>query len=137
MNTEQVIRSQCCNEPLVPAREGNTIYKMCTGCGKIIERLLPGTRVDGDTERLSTVETMRIVYGLPAVEPVDYSPIGRTIVEAVTLSQEDLGERGWHDSPTCLKLDDGTILVPMQNPEGEDKGALGIVLRDGRKSFIC
>ena len=53
--------------------------------------------------------------------------IGRKIVDIITLSKEDIEAEGWQNSPyPCLAilLDDGNIIYPSQDSEGNGPGAL-------------
>ena len=53
--------------------------------------------------------------------------IGRKIVDVIALSKSIVEEEGWGDSPyPCigLLLDDGNIIYPSQDSEGNGPGAL-------------
>lgn len=50
--------------------------------------------------------------------------VGRKIVGARYLSQEEADEMGWYSRPVVLQLDDGNILYPSSDDEGNDGGAL-------------
>jgi hypothetical protein len=51
--------------------------------------------------------------------------VGRKIVAVDWLSQDEAHDLGWHSRPIIIKLDDGTIIYPMADDEGNDGGALG------------
>jgi len=53
--------------------------------------------------------------------------IGRKIVDVIALSKSIVEEEGWEDTPyPCigLLLDDGNIIYPSQDSEGNGPGAL-------------
>jgi len=66
--------------------------------------------------------------------------IGRKIVDIITLSKEDIEAEGWENSPyPCLAilLDDGNIIYPSQDEEGNGPGALfGKIVEDDVRFFI-
>jgi len=66
--------------------------------------------------------------------------IGRKIVDIITLSEEDIEAEGWENSPyPCLGilLDDGNIIYPSQDEEGNGPGALfGKIVEDDVRFFI-
>ena len=51
---------------------------------------------------------------------------GRTIVAVRYLDHEECRLMAIHHIPVVLQLDDGTLLWPMSDPEGNDAGALFI-----------
>ena len=53
--------------------------------------------------------------------------IGRKIVDVINLNKQIVEDEGWEDSPyPCigLLLDDGNIIYPSQDSEGNGPGAL-------------
>ena len=52
--------------------------------------------------------------------------IGRTIVAVRYLDEDECQAMFIHHTPVVLQLDDGTLLWPMADPEGNDAGALFI-----------
>ena len=55
------------------------------------------------------------------------SLVGRLIVEVRPMSREEVEAEGWDDHSTAamvLLLDDGTILYPSRDEEGNGPGAL-------------
>jgi hypothetical protein len=50
--------------------------------------------------------------------------IGRKIVNVRHLNPEECESFGWYKSPLALWLDDGTILIPQSDDEGNDGGAM-------------
>ena len=52
--------------------------------------------------------------------------VGRTIVGVRYLDAGEVGLLGILHQPVCLQLDDGTLLWPMADDEGNDAGALFI-----------
>lgn len=49
---------------------------------------------------------------------------GRTIVKCRYLSQEEVEQMDWTMSPVVLQLDDGTIIFPSRDDEGNGPGSL-------------
>ena len=59
------------------------------------------------------------------------SVIGQKIVGARQLKAGELEREGWdwvpqHQTPTCIVLENGTILYPMQDEEGNGPGVLAV-----------
>ena len=52
--------------------------------------------------------------------------LNKKIVAVEWMNAQEQEEIGWHSRPVCLKLDDGTWIVPMRDDEGNDGGALSI-----------
>jgi hypothetical protein len=52
--------------------------------------------------------------------------VGRTIVGVRYLDASKTGRLGIARQPVCLQLDDGALLWPMADDEGNDAGALFI-----------
>ena len=50
--------------------------------------------------------------------------VGRKIVAVRWLSREETDEMGWHHRPICLQLDDGTLIWPSRDAEGNNAGVL-------------
>ena len=51
--------------------------------------------------------------------------VGRTIVKVKWLSPQQTEKVfGWHQQPCEIHLDNGTVLTPSQDDEGNDAGAL-------------
>ena len=50
--------------------------------------------------------------------------IGRKIVNVRHLNPKECDDLGWYKSPLTLELDDGTILIPQTDDEGNDGGAM-------------
>ena len=40
------------------------------------------------------------------------------------MSSEETKESGWSKSPLLIELDDGTVIIPLQDDEGNDGGSL-------------
>ena len=49
---------------------------------------------------------------------------GRTIVGIEYMPEEEAKDMGWHKAPIMIHLDDGGILVPSMDDEGNDGGAM-------------
>ena len=54
--------------------------------------------------------------------------VGRTITEVRAMTDEEMLAQGWsrtiHGNPPVLVLDDGTLLFPSKDEEGNGAGAL-------------
>ena len=49
---------------------------------------------------------------------------GRKIVSVRPLTKEEYGLEEWYETAICLVLDDGTIIYPSSDEEGNNPGAL-------------
>ena len=49
---------------------------------------------------------------------------GKTIISISYLSEKEASEMDWYKRPIVLQLDDGSCLIPQQDDEGNDGGAL-------------
>jgi hypothetical protein len=52
--------------------------------------------------------------------------VGRKITSVRWMMKEEQKEAGWYSSPIILQLDDGTLLYPQSDDEGNDGGALAV-----------
>jgi hypothetical protein len=50
--------------------------------------------------------------------------LNRTIVKVRYMSSEEVEDLGWDSKAIVLHLDDGTIIYPSRDDEGNDAGAL-------------
>jgi hypothetical protein len=50
--------------------------------------------------------------------------VGRTIAQVRYMSEEETKDMGWYKRPLVISLDDGTMLFPSMDDEGNDGGAL-------------
>ncbi len=50
--------------------------------------------------------------------------VGRTIIRIRYLSDSECKDMGWYNSSIVLELDNGTLLFPSADDEGNDAGAL-------------
>jgi hypothetical protein len=50
--------------------------------------------------------------------------VGRTITRVRYLTRGELAVKGWNNACVVLELDDGTILFPSMDDEGNNGGAL-------------
>tara|TARA_R110001583_G_scaffold55368_1_gene168362 strand:+ start:694 stop:954 length:261 start_codon:yes stop_codon:yes gene_type:complete len=49
---------------------------------------------------------------------------GKTIVKVAYFSKDEVKDMMWHKRPITLHLDDGGILIPSMDDEGNDGGAI-------------
>jgi hypothetical protein len=61
--------------------------------------------------------------------------LGRKIVAVQYLSNEERDEIGWYGCPIIMKLDDGTLIYPASDDEGNDAGALHYQ-KEGDNNFV-
>ena len=50
--------------------------------------------------------------------------VGRTIVDVQFMTQANAAELGWSRRPVILVLDDGNLVYPSSDDEGNDGGSL-------------
>jgi len=50
--------------------------------------------------------------------------VGKRIVAVRWLTDQEVKTLGWYQSAICLHLDDGTVIFPSQDDEGNGAGAL-------------
>lgn len=61
---------------------------------------------------------------------------GRKIVDVRRLSKEEMERIGWHSNPLVLMFDDGSILIPQSDDEGNDGGAMMYINDDENPTII-
>jgi len=73
------------------------------------------------------------IHGLSAkgISTVANPIINRKIVDARQLTKKEVEDEGWLQSTTALVLDDGTLVYPSQDDEGNNAGALFGKTADG------
>jgi hypothetical protein len=59
--------------------------------------------------------------------------VGRRIVDAFYLTDDQAEAMGFSSRPCVLALDDGTVLMPQSDDEGNDGGALAIWTSSDKK----
>jgi hypothetical protein len=50
--------------------------------------------------------------------------VGKKIVAVRYMTADEQEEHGWYHSAIVIQLDDGTVIYPSQDDEGNDAGAL-------------
>ena len=50
--------------------------------------------------------------------------VGKKIAKTRYMSLEETKESGWSKSPLLIELDDGMLIIPLQDDEGNDGGSL-------------
>lgn len=50
--------------------------------------------------------------------------VGRKIVSIRYMSDEEKDNMGWYSKAVVIKLDNGTVLYPSQDDEGNDAGSI-------------
>ena len=56
--------------------------------------------------------------------------VGRKIVKIRYMTKEEISDCNFWSAPVILKLDDGTMLYPMQDDEGNGAGSLATTHED-------
>lgn len=67
---------------------------------------------------------------------IDYGKkhlLGKQIVSIRYLTEKEMGFMDWHQKPIVIQLNDGTILFPSRDDEGNDGGALFGQTKDGKE----
>ena len=59
---------------------------------------------------------------------------GKKIRTCRYMTEEETEESGWYSSPVIIELEDGTVLVPMQDDEGNGAGSVAV---NGNKDVRC
>ena len=62
--------------------------------------------------------------------------VGLRIMGVRYLTQEETEASGWYSSPIVIELSDGSALIPQQDDEGNDGGALWIANSKGKQDLI-
>ena len=62
--------------------------------------------------------------------------VGLRIVGVRYLTQEETEASGWYSSPIVIELSDGSALIPQQDDEGNDGGALWIANSKCKEDLI-
>jgi len=55
--------------------------------------------------------------------------VGRKIVDVEYMTSKEAEKSGWYSRPICLLLDNGHWLVPMQDDEGNNGGAISTTFK--------
>mgnify|MGYP003312606851 FL=1 len=55
---------------------------------------------------------------------VDNFLVGRTIVKIEYMPNEEVEDMMWYKTPVVIHLDDGGMLIPSMDDEGNDGGAI-------------
>lgn len=68
--------------------------------------------------------------------------VGRRIVDMRPMTRAEAAAEGWdlgrlHGAPTVLVLDDGTLVYPSRDPEGNGPGALFGAQGGQQVAFTC
>ena len=58
--------------------------------------------------------------------------IGKKIVAVRQMTKAEVDAEGWYSGTTAIELDDGTLIYPSQDDEGNDSGALFGKDKDGQ-----
>ena len=58
--------------------------------------------------------------------------LGKKIVRVSYLAEESMENMMWHKCPVVLELEDGTVIVPQMDDEGNDGGALMYIDKEGQ-----
>lgn len=56
--------------------------------------------------------------------------VGRKITKVEYLPVEEMEDSGWYKRPIAIQLDNGHWLVPLQDDEGNDGGAMSTTFKN-------
>ena len=62
--------------------------------------------------------------------------LGKRIVGVRYLTKEETEASAWYSSPIAIELSDGSALIPQQDDEGNDGGAIWIANSKGKADLI-
>ena len=62
--------------------------------------------------------------------------VGLKIVGVRYLTKEETEASAWYSSPIAIELSDGSALIPQQDDEGNDGGAIWIANSKGKADLI-
>ena len=62
--------------------------------------------------------------------------VGLRIMGVRYLTKEETDASAWYSAPIAIELSDGSALVPQQDDEGNDGGALWIANSKGKQDLI-
>ena len=62
--------------------------------------------------------------------------VGLKIVGVRYLTKEETEASAWYSSPIAIELSDGSALIPQQDEEGNDGGAIWIANSKGKSDLI-
>ena len=57
--------------------------------------------------------------------------LGRKIARVEYMGDDEARDYDWSESPLVLTLDDGTVLIPMRDDEGNGAGSIAGQAKDG------
>lgn len=60
--------------------------------------------------------------------------VGRTIKAVSYMSEKEAEQLGWSSRPVCFELDNGMLVFPQSDDEGNDGGAL--IVADNKSDLI-
>lgn len=61
---------------------------------------------------------------------------GKTVKQVRYLTDEEMKAMMWDKRPIAIQFDDGTVIVPMQDDEGNEGGSIYIQKPDGGQDTI-
>ena len=61
--------------------------------------------------------------------------LGKRIVGVRYLTKEETEASAWYSSPIAIELDDGSALIPQQDDEGNDGGAMAYIGEKANETF--
>lgn len=62
--------------------------------------------------------------------------VGKTIKHIRYLNDEEMDSLMWHSRPIVIVFTDGSLLIPQQDDEGNDGGAMFFQDKDGNQDVI-
>jgi hypothetical protein len=56
--------------------------------------------------------------------------VGKQVVKVSYLTDKEQEKLGWYKKPIVIELDNGTLLIPQMDDEGNDGGALAYIINN-------
>jgi len=62
--------------------------------------------------------------------------VGRKIVDIRYMTEDEAEHMMWNKRPLCLILDDGSVIIPQMDDEGNDGGAMCFLGESGVEEIL-
>lgn len=62
--------------------------------------------------------------------------VGRKVVDVRYMTEDEATNMMWNSRPLCLFLDDGSVIIPQSDDEGNDGGAMFYLGKEGVEEVI-
>jgi hypothetical protein len=64
------------------------------------------------------------------IEQIKESLVGKKIVTMRYMTDEEMKKFSWFKRPIVILLDDGTVIIPFMDDEGNDGGAMAVINKE-------